>query len=740
MKMTNELSQQNNRHYNPAAELLLKLLRFILILILKVFYRFEARNLKILNTEGPVLLVSNHVSWIDWLLIGVLLNEDWKFVTSKTTANLSWFHRFIMVNRRTFPIDPVSPYSAKKIAECLKNGGRLVLFPEGRMSRTGNIMKFYEGVGFLLHTTKTKVILCRIRGAERTVWAKHNGWKKLFYPISLHFYGPVIPPKFESVKTSIIRSRLTQWLMDLMIKQHFDVEMQSAPQDIPDAICESARQRPGFVVFEDAQENKLSLRRFCVGAALLSKEFKKSIDANNIRVGIILPNVCATPLVIVALWKEGKTPTILNYSSGLNNMIKCAKIADIKYIITSRIFIERLRIQPVQFTSEGFHLLYIEDIKEHISDTAKILALFKSLFTVPCLKPPGAGSLADKTAVILFTSGSEGEPKGVELTHSNILANIRQLLAVVDLRDSDRLFSCLPLFHSFGLTIGAFVPLTRCIYSFLYISPLHYRLAPTLFYEKECTIMFSTNTFLNGYLRRAHPYDFHNARLVFAGAEKLSESTADNFARYFGIRVLEGYGVTECSPVVCVNTPLCNKFNTVGRFLPGIEWRIEPVEGINSSNTGRLYVKGPNIMRGYINPEANAKFKSLDGWYDTGDIVRVDEHGFVQILGRLKRFAKISGEMISLTAIEEALNQAIQAKNTKGQVAIINLQDQIKGERLIGITNDSTLTIQHVRQTLKSAGFSPLAFPSELIYIKDIPKLGSGKTDYITLKQMIEKL
>lgn len=738
MKETAESSIKNQNRCAPAFNLVLKLLRCLLLLVLKVFYRFSAYNSQVLNTRGPVILVANHLTWIDWLLIGVLLEEDWKFVTSKTTANLSLLHRFIMVNSRTFPIDPTSPYSAKRIAEYLKCGGRIVLFPEGRMSRTGNIMKFYEGVGFLLHTTKTKVILCRIRGAERTIWAKHKGWKKLFYPVSLHFEGPANPPKIEAVKTSVIRARLTQWLMDLMIKQHFDVEMRFAPADIPEAIYNSAKERPGFIVFEDAQENKLSLRKFSVAASLLSKEFIKLNDENN-RIGVILPNVCAAPVVVVALWKSGKIPTILNYSSGINAMIKCAKIAGIKYIITSKVFLERLRIDPEKFISEGFIVKYLEDLRSQISETARVLEFLKSLFFMPCLKPRGAGSLAGETAVILFTSGSEGDPKGVELTHSNILANIRQLLAVVDIRDDDRLFSCLPLFHSFGLTIGAFVPLVRGIYSFLYISPLHYRLAPVLFYEKDCTIMFSTNTFLNGYLRRAHPYDFHNARLVFAGAEKLSESTATNFARYFGARVLEGYGVTECSPVVSVNTPLCNKSNTVGRFLPGIEWRIEPVEGIDQPNTGRLYVKGPNIMRGYINPEANKKFLSLNGWYDTGDIVNVDEDGYVHILGRLKRFAKISGEMVSLTAIEDTLNQAIQSVNPKGQIAIVSLSDQIKGEKLICVSNDTALTIEQIRNLLKSDGFSPLAYPAELIFMKEIPKLGSGKINYIALKQLIEK-
>lgn len=730
--------KKNGSGYTGATEIILRLARFILLIILKLLYRFRAYDTEVLKTEGPVLLVSNHLSWIDWLLIGVLLEEDWKFVTSISTANLSPLHRFIMINRRTFPIDPTTPYSAKKIAEYLKSGGRLVLFPEGRMSRTGNLMKFYEGVGFLLHTTKTKIILCRIRGVERTIWAKHNGWKRFFYPVSLHFKGPVNPPEFASGKTSKIRNKLTTWLMEMMTDQHFDIEMKFAPQDIPAAIATIARQRPGFIVFEDAQNNKLSYRKFFIAVSLLSKQFQHFINDTNNRVGVILPNVCIAPVVVTSLWKAKKIPTILNYSSGATNMIRCAEIAGVKDIITSKLFFERAKIDAHLFSSKGFNIHYLEDLRSRVSTVSKALSFIKSLFFLPSIRPDSKSNLAEETAVILFTSGSEGEPKGVELTHSNILSNIRQLLAVVDIRDNDRLFSCLPFFHSFGLTVGMFVPLVRGIYSFLYISPLHYRIAPIMFYEKDCTIMFSTNTFLNGYLRRAHKYDFHNARLLFAGAEKLQENTATNFSNHFGVRVLEGYGVTECSPVISVNTPLFNKFNTAGKFLPAIEWKIEPIDGINDPGAGRLYVKGPNVMRGYINPAANQRFKSLNGWYDTGDIVRVDEDGFVQIIGRIKRFAKISGEMVSLGAIEDVLNQSIQGKNPKTQVAVISVPDQLKGERLVIFTNDKDFSLEEAKSSLKSAGISPLAFPSEVFYVKEIPRLGSGKINYYELKKIIE--
>lgn len=267
---------------------------------------------------------------------------------------------------------------------------------------------------------------------------------------------------------------------------------------------------------------------------------------------------------------------------------------------------------------------------------------------------------------MLFTSGSEGLPKGVELTHHNLLANLRQALCVIDIHDRDRMFNALPLFHSFGLTVGTLLPLFRGAFTFLYPSPLHYRVVPTMVYFNDCTIMLGTNTFLAGYARKAHSMDFHSLRYLVAGAEKLQDVTFSTWARRFGIRVLEGYGVTECSPVVSVNTPMFCKHGTAGRLLPGIEYKLEPVEGI--AEGGRLHVRGPNVMRGYLNPEVNAKFLKLGGWYDTGDIARVDEEGFLAILGRLKRFAKISGEMISLTAVEEALAGAFPQFGSRFQI------------------------------------------------------------------------
>jgi acyl-[acyl-carrier-protein]-phospholipid O-acyltransferase/long-chain-fatty-acid--[acyl-carrier-protein] ligase len=344
----------------------------------------------------------------------------------------------------------------------------------------------------------------------------------------------------------------------------------------------------------------------------------------------------------------------------------------------------------------------------------------------------------------LFTSGSEGDPKAVELTHRNVLANIRQMVSVVDLMESDRFFNALPLFHSFGLAIGLLLPLVRSTFVFLYVSPLHYRVVPSAFYNLDCTVLFGTNTFLNGYARKAHPYDFRSLRYLFAGAEKLQDSTANLWMRKFGVRVIEGYGATECSPCLSANTPMRSRHGTAGQFLPDIEYKLEPVEGVSAAENdggetprGRLFVRGPNIMRGYLNPEANAKFEALGGWYDTGDIVNVDADGYVHILGRLKRFAKVSGEMVSLTAVEDVLAGAFPKYGLKFAIAVVAKPDEGKGEKLVAATNEPRLTIDEVRSAIRERGLGNLAAPREIKVVHELPRLGTGKINHRELGKLV---
>lgn len=703
------------------------LLRFLL----RLLFGFRAYNEEVLKTPGPVLLLPNHVSWLDWLFLLVCTDKDWKGVVSERTAHTSWLHRKIMINRRTLPIDTDSPYSVKYMAEFLAKGGRLALFPEGRLSRTGTLMKLFDGTGFLLHKTGAKVITCYLRGAHRLPASPNPNRKKWFPRITAHFSDALIAPHVEHLSTSQARALFTNWLRDQMVRQQFEIEMQFGPQTLAEAVVEAAARFPGHVVLQDVNA-ALTYKKLLVSADLMARQLDNALSRDVKRVGVLLPNENATPVVLLSLWTLDKEAAIFNYSTGPAIMLSCAQLAGVKQIITSRAFLERAKLDVSALSEAGIDFVYLEDIRARISGSAKLRALLKQTFSagLPCARVD-----TNSAAVVLFTSGSEGVPKGVELTHRNILANVRQMLAVTDLTDNDRIFNAMPLFHSFALTVGTLLPLVRGLFVFIYPSPLHYRVVPTVFYDADCTIMLGTNTSLNGYARKANPYDFRSLRYMFSAAEKLQETTATTWAQRFGVRVLEGYGTTECAACVSGNTPLQAKYGSAGRLMPGMEYKLERVEGV--AEGGRLFVRGPNVMKGYLNADANAKFQSLGGWYDTGDIVRVDQEGYVFILGRLKRFAKISGEMVSLTAVEDALDGAFPHYGLRCQTAVVSRPDEDKGEKLIAISNEAKLTLDEVRAAIKAKGLPNIAVPREVKFIHEIPKLGTGKVNYRELDKMI---
>ncbi len=750
----------------------------LLLFLARWLYGFEAHRLDALKSPGPVLLIPNHVSWLDWLFLAIVLDDDWKFVTSSTTAQTSWLHRRMMINRRTFPIDTASPYAVKRMAEFLNGGGRLVLFAEGRLSRTGTLMKLFDGTGFLLHRTESKVITCYLRGAKRLPFSPNKEQHLWFPKITAHFSDLLTPPKLKDATTSIARARMTTWLRDQIVEQQFATEMEFGPQTVAEAVAETAETFPKRTILQDATMTELSYRKLLVGVRVLAEALanisgggSRAATADSAaarqsppRIGLLLPNVNAMPVAIMATWCLGKVPAVLNFSTGPAVMLQCCQLAGLKQVITSRLFVEKARLNLKPLEDAGILFLYLEDVRKSITGGQKLAALVRSFFGLRSwfMAPMTFNLAPDLTAVVLFTSGSEGVPKGVELTHRNLLANIRQMLSVTDMQDTDRMFNCLPLFHSFGLSVGTFLPLVRGMFCFVYPSPLHYRVVPAALYDRDCTVLLATNTFLNGYARRAHPYDFRSMRYLFAAAEKVQQTTYDTWAQKFGVRILEGYGATECSPCVSICTPLMPKHGSAGRIIPGMEWKVEPVEGVGTpdagsqtpestgahpasgirdqaSTSGRLLVRGPNVMKGYLNADANAKFQALGGWYDTGDIVRVDEDNFVHILGRLKRFAKVSGEMVSLTAVEDALAGAFKDEfGARCEIAVVAVPDEDKGERLIAIANEPKLTLDHLRTAIKAKGLTNLCVPKEIKFVKEIPKLGTGKVNHRELLALVK--
>ena len=471
----------------------------------------------------------------------------------------------------------------------------------------------------------------------------------------------------------------------------------------------------------------MSYRKLLLKSFILGHLIKRKIPGTE-PIGLLLPNTHGLIASFWALHSQGRIPAILNYASGSSALLTACEVANIKHIYTAREFIEKAHLEEgITLLKEvKIHIHFLEEEAKKIRLVDKISGFFGMFFPHHFYKNHAQPS---DPAVILFTSGSEGIPKGVVLSHINLQANRYQLASVLDFNSKDYIFNVLPFFHAFGLTAGMLLPLLSGIRAFHYISPLHYRIVPELIYDMNATILFGTDTFLNGYGRVAHVYDFHTLRYVFAGAEKLKPETQNLWFDKFGLRIFEGYGTTETSPVITVNTPMHFKAGTVGRFLPGIEHRLEAVEGIETG--GRLWVKGPNVMMGYLLPSSAGELTTPpENWHDTGDIAMVDKEGYVHLLGRAKRFAKVGGEMVSLSFVEEAVSQLWPEHHH----AILAKAHPTKGEQLVLFTTAPTANRNALISFWRAHGYAELSLPRVVHIMTSLPLLGSGKVDYRALK------
>jgi acyl-[acyl-carrier-protein]-phospholipid O-acyltransferase/long-chain-fatty-acid--[acyl-carrier-protein] ligase len=591
-------------------------------------------------------------------------------------------------------------------------------------------MKIYQGTGFVAYKTGASILPVYIKNTYRIATSRAPGRKKYFAPLTI-IVGKLQPPM--QLNHLAVRERrkeaarrIYQWLIEMRFQSMY------RPATLAEEFIRICKKNRWRIAFKDPQ-GKISYGKALTGALLLGRYCSRIQERN---VGILLPTLSVTAVLFMGLQLFGKVPALLNYAAGAGPLHHMMKLGDIETVITSREFLERIGLSEAVFA--GKHLLFMEDIRAAITWKETMKALWQSMLsshlsrTLP--DDPGA------TAVILFTSGSEGLPKGVALSHENIITNIYQCLACMDINEDDYLLNALPIFHSFGLTVGTLLPLFAGAKAFLYINPLHYRVVPETVYDENCTVLLGTNTFLYGYARRADPYDFHTIRYIYCGAEALLDTVFSLYSKQFGKRILSGYGATECSPVISLNNELQFEYGTVGKLVPGMESKIVPVEGLDnkSGHVGLLYVRGKNVMQGYLkNDAANYAYHVIDnGWYNTGDIVEITAAGFVRIVGRQKRFAKVSGEMISLAAIEEALAYAIAERK---DAAILAEPEQRHGERIILVTNDTALTLSDVRDILAIKGFSPLSYPREIIHLHTLPKLATGKIDYQQLRAVVSE-
>ena len=488
----------------------------------------------------------------------------------------------------------------------------------------------------------------------------------------------------------------------------------------------------GHIIAEDIKRQPVNYGQLLLRSLLLGEKIAGTTRQGE-NVGILLPNSLAVMVVFFAMQAYRRVPAMLNFTSGVKNIIAACDTALVKTIYSSRQFVQKASLDTViqQLQQQDINVIYLEDLAGAISTGAKIKWLVLSHFPQACYNRISGNQDCEDTAVILFTSGSEAAPKGVALSHVNMQANRYQVMARVDFVPTDIIFNPLPVFHSFAITAGMLLPVLSGIRTFLYPSPLDYHVIPELIYQSGATITFATDTFLAGYARNAHPADMRSVRYIFAGAEKLKPSTLRTWMEKYGIRIFEGYGVTETAPVLAVNTPTYNKAGTVGRLLPGLEYRLQEEPGITEG--GRLMVKGPNIMQGYIRSDNPGEIVRCEE-HDTGDIVTVDSEGYVAISGRASRFAKLAGEMVSLAAVEASVSSlwpqyqhavlALRHEDSREQIVLVttNQQDEQEIKRSISAHNEQM-------------GLSRLHIPKIIINVADIPLTGTGKTDYRALEK-----
>ncbi len=490
-----------------------------------------------------------------------------------------------------------------------------------------------------------------------------------------------------------------------------------------------ARHGKGGIALEDPERKPLTYGRLVLGSLVLGRKLAAQTKPGE-TVGLLLPNVQGMAVTLFGLFAYGRVPALLNFTAGIKNLRAACETGPISTIITARRFVDQAKLDDeLDVLGQGRRVIYLEDLRKELTSLDKALGALAAL--APGLVHRRHAGSPDDPAVVLFTSGTEGKPKGVVLSHANLVSNARQIfqLAAGFLSERDVIMNPLPAFHSFGLTAGLLMPLIHGMKVVLYPSPLHYKQVPKLIGETKATFLFATDTFLQGYARAADEGDLRSVRYVVAGAERVKPETRKLWEPY-GTTILEGYGCTECSPVLACNTPVATKEGSVGRLLPGIEARLAPVEGIHEG--GRLCVKGPNVMLGYLNADSPGKIVPPEGgWHDTGDIVAIDD-GFITIKGRARRFAKLGGEMVSLAAVESMIAGLWPGYNH----VVVALPDVRKGEQLVLVTEKPNAERKALQDEAKAHGFPELWLPRAILVTGSIPVLGNGKIDYGSTREL----
>lgn len=702
-------------------------MRSVIRWLLKIVFRVRVLG-DMSSLRGGGLVLANCDSTLDGILLGLFLPGE-PIVVTTPEMRASFCVRFLSRYVHSLSLDPSHPFTVKTVVHHVKGGGIAIIFPAGKVTSTGGVMKVLDAAVVITGRCQPHVIPVRVHGTlySRFSCVSGNWPKRLFPRVTLAIRRPL--PELLSSGSGGRRRRQAQSVELQQAMQHLMSEPVHA-RDLFGALVEAANLHGHRTrIMEDARRQPETYGQVLRQTLALSRLLSKTSDANE-TVGILLPNLSTSLAAVIGLTGAGRVAAMLNYSGGAEAMRSACVAARVKTVVTARQFLERAGLQHLPKALPDAHWIYLEDLREAMTVGDKLWLLAYAVWW-PTRALPAADP--QQPAVVLFTSGSEDHPKGVVLSHAAMLVNMSQLQSVIDFGPNHKFFSALPLYHSFGLIACALMPLMTGTRLFLYVSPLHYRNIPDLVYQSDSTYIFGTSTFLGHYARNAHPFDFQSVRTVICGGEKLGKEVERLYRERFGLRVYEGYGATECGPAMSLNTPMAFREASVGRPLPGVECRLVPVPGLTVGQA--LHVRSPNLMTGYLrydNPGVIVPPASEcgQGWYSTGDVVQIDEDGFLFIIARTRRFAKIAGEMVSLDLIER-----IAARAAPGAQHAATLRQRAElGEETVLFTTDVTLDRMMLIRAAREMQAPEIAISRHIIRVEQLPLTGAGKVDYLTLR------
>jgi acyl-[acyl-carrier-protein]-phospholipid O-acyltransferase/long-chain-fatty-acid--[acyl-carrier-protein] ligase len=702
----------------------------LLYLPFKLAYRITDRSVVAARkADAPVVYAVVHQSRLDPALMLALLPADTLHILDPLSAKSSWLEPWREL-ARTIAFNAEHVFVSRRLVRHLRGRGRLAVYFPDMVEPDLKTFRLYRAVARIAAKAGASVVPIFIEGGRHlpSSYTPAEIAPRRLLPKLRVTALPALPIAML-MERSGLPTTASSALFDYVAEARFTGS--NRPRGLFTALTDAAsRFGPAHPAVSDAIAGTMNYRRLLIGARIIGHRLT-GLTAPGETVGVMLPNSNAVAVTLAGLASSMRAAAMINYTSGEANVTAAIRTAVIRTVVSSRSFVEKAALAPVVAAAEqgGARFLWLEDVQAGVTSLDKLAAALS-------WRRPLARQRPDAPAVVLFTSGSEGLPKAVVLTHRNVIANAMQIQARIAFSPQDTLFNVLPVFHSFGLTGGTILPLVTGVKLFLYPSPLHYKLIPETAAKVRPTILFGTDTFLQGYARSAKDSDFDSLRLVVAGAEPVKPQTRAVWRERFGAEIVEGFGLTEAAPVAAVNSSTHNREGSVGRLLPGMRMRLEPVEGITEG--GRLWIRGPNVMAGYMSADLPGVVQPLaEGWHDTGDIVAVDREGFLFIRGRAKRFAKIAGEMVSLGAVE----MLVSALWPENHHAVVSLPDHRRGERIVLVTTASDADATTLRRYGRKLGASDLMVPQDIVAVEAIPLLGTGKVDYATSREIaLERL